>query len=114
MKGFLSKSVGVVLGATFFLAALATIAGYLETSTKWPKVAETLSSVISLELLNLAYRLLFLFAAALGFWWLNRRLEVHEGRLRKLEGEKDPYVQLQPGEIIHPSPDGVLWKWDAK
>jgi len=112
MRKLSGKLVKLVVTGAGFVAALTRIADYL--GLRWPGVAGVLSSVISSEGLNLLSWLLFLFAAVLGFWWLDRRVEAFEQRLRKLEGVKEPYVLLQPGEIIHPSPDGVLWKWDAK
>jgi hypothetical protein len=112
MKNFWSKLVRAILAVIFVLAALANIAVYLETSTKWPKVVAMLSSMATPETLTFVYRSLFLFVAALGFWWLNRRLEIIEGKVWELEGSKEPYVSLKPNEIIHPSVGGVLWKWD--
>lgn len=132
-----------MVAVVFFIAALAQIAGYLETSTKWPKVVAMLSSIASPETFTFVYRLLFLLGAAFGLWWINRRLRkveaeaqvtrerieevvdktidaidktngIIEERLRRLESEEgDPYVSLRPDEIIHPSDNGVLWKWDA-
>src|SRR5262249_13089042 len=89
MWDFLNKFIKWIVGAVFFLAALATIAGYLETSKKWPEIAGMFSATTSPEFLEMIYRLLFLCAAAISLWWLNRRLELVEGSLRKLEGQQD-------------------------
>ena len=45
---------------------------------------------------------------------LLQRLGELEQRVTKLEGIQEPYVQLRPDEIFHPSENGVLWKWDAE
>lgn len=108
------KITKIVIDVLLILAALAQVAAYLETSTRWSGVLQMLSSFVSPETLSLAYSLLFLLAAAIGLWWFDRRLQGIEERLRKLEGGKEPYLSLQPGEIIHPSPNGVLWKWNAE
>lgn len=111
---FFGKVTKIVVEVLLFLAALAEISSYLETSAKWSGVVQMLSSFVSPETLSLAYSLLFLLAAAIGLWWFDRRLQGIEDRLHKLEGGKEPYVSVKPGEIIHPSPDGVLWKWNAE
>jgi hypothetical protein len=112
MKNFRDKLVGWIAGVIVFLAALAQIVGYLETSTKWPKMVVMLSSIASPETFTLIYRLLFLFAAALGLWWMSKRLATIEERLWRLEGAKEPYVLPKPNEVMYPPKDGVLWEWD--
>jgi|SoiMethySBSTD1v2_1073268.scaffolds.fasta_scaffold128083_3 hypothetical protein len=121
MFTLLKNLIGWIVAIVFFVAALANIAIYLETSTKWLWVARMLDDIATPETLTFIYRSSFLLAAALALLWMYRRTcEVEtkgkdfESRLRRLEGSKDTYVSLRPDEVIHPSPDGVLWKWDAQ
>ncbi len=117
----LKNLIGRIVAIAFFLAALANIAIYLETSIKLPEVAKVISTVVALETLTFLYRFLFLFAMMFAFWWVHRRIYVVEernaelaARIERVEGLKEPYASLKPDEVIHPSPDGVLWKWDAQ
>lgn len=87
--GIYKKLAGVrisVMGVTVFLASLATVAGYLEQSKTPSRVGQMISLVIGPEELTLLGWLLFLFAVAFGYWWLNKRMEMLEGRYQALGG----------------------------
>lgn len=142
MKCGFNGLVKIIIGLIFFLAALAEIASYLETSTWLPGVVAMLSAIASPETLTSVYRLLFLFATVVSLWWLSRQLqEARENwnkiwqrlqtledsreqyreqynemgqRLQKLEGVKEGCVALKANQVLYPPENEVLWEWDEK
>ena len=73
MFTLLKNLIGWIVAIVFFVAALANIAIYLETSTKWLWVARMLDDIATPETLTFIYRSSFLLAAALALLWMYRR-----------------------------------------
>jgi hypothetical protein len=123
MVDLLSRSAAIAVGIVVFLAALSEIASYLEQSATPPRVVQMLSSIISLDLLNLVCRLLLLLGVAVSLWQLEA-LKKRVGGGERLQKRGDtlgsaaiavPSLPLKPNQMIHPAArNGVLWEWNTK